>query len=265
MVSLCTSNQDIDKIKHLIRTKSNHTYLEKFIPEPIIDIDKILILYHIYNHISIPESQKRQYITTIMLIQIALDTHELVPTQPETQKDETEKQLSVLAGDYYSGLYYLLLSELEEIEMIQILATSIKQINEYKMKLYYREVTSLEDLKFTIKKIESLLFSNVASYLNEPIIVPIIEEWLLINKMIIEKELILQESESPLFDFIMHRSTESRYTSAVKIIEHEIVQSVRILEDLLNDTPLHLRGLKAHIKEVLAKKLYKSTSMAEEG
>src|SRR5690625_4710701 len=117
----------------MIEDKIRHSYLEKFIQKPLIDIDKLLILYYIYKDIEIPSNKKQQYITTIMLVQIALDTHELIPSNGSNTMTKTEKQLSVLAGDYFSGLYYLILAEIEDIEMIEILATAIKKINEHKM------------------------------------------------------------------------------------------------------------------------------------
>lgn len=267
MVSLCTPNQDLYNIKHLIRKKSSHSFIEKYINKPVIDMEKVIILHHIYNHINISNTKKQQYITTIMLIQIALDTHERVPVQTKTKQDDQAKQLAVLAGDYYSGLYYLLLSELEDVEMIQVLANAIKHINEYKVSLYYKEADSLEQLMHLIKKIESLLFTNVASYLNEPIIVPMIEEWLLLNRIVKEKELILQKKDCLFINNIKNISLGTRYRSIIDTVDHEIALTVHKLKSLLNDTPLHLIGLKSYISEGLMKQIYKtkSQSMVEEG
>src|SRR5699024_11653277 len=110
---------------------------------------------------------KQQHMTSIMLVQIALDTHEKIPNQhQEWVMNETEKQLSVLAGEYYSGLYYLLLSEIEDINMIKTLATAIQQINEQKMKLFYEDVASFEALMSTIRSLETSLFPGVARMMN---------------------------------------------------------------------------------------------------
>lgn len=264
---MCTSKQDIYNIKQLIRTKCKHPFIEKYIDQPMIDLEKVMLIHHIYNHINISEEQKRQYMTTIMLIEIALETHEHVPIQTESKRDEIEKQLTVLAGDYYSGLYYLLLSELEDIDMIQVLANAIKYINEYKMTLYYKEVDSLEQLKLTIKKIESLLFTNVASYLNESMIIPVIEEWLLLNRLVKERGLILQKKDSIFIRYMNNNMTNNQYHSTIDLVDREIASTVHTLKNLLNDIPLHLIGLKTDILESLMKKMYKtkSPSMVEEG
>ena len=70
----------------------------------------------------------------------------------------------LLAGDYYSGLYYLLLSEIEDIQMIKTLATAIQQINEQKMKLFYEDVSSIDELMETMKAIETSIIYRSCSF-----------------------------------------------------------------------------------------------------
>lgn len=267
MVLLCTLNQEIANTKQFIKVKSKHQFIEKYIKEPTIDMEKLTMLHHIYNHINLPISKKQQYITTIMLIQIALDTHEHVPSQTNNKTENTAKQLAVLAGDYYSVLYYLLLSELEDVEMVQVLASAIKQINEFKMKLYYQEIKSIKALKLTVKNIESLLFTNTASHLDESFIIPVIEEWFLLNRLVREKECFLQNKDNPFIRFVKSDVPKQCYNSKVDLIEEEISITVHTLQNLLNDIPIHLIGLKSYITDSLMKKIYKtkSPSMVEEG
>lgn len=226
-------------------------------------MEKVTVLNHLYHHQDMSVAHKQRYMLTIMLIQIALDTHEDVPITTETKQDNVEKQLSVLAGDYYSGLYYLYLSKLEDIEMTHMLANTIKQINEYKMSLYYKEVDSFEQLKTITKKIESLLFTNTATYLNEKFIVLILEQWFLLNRLMKERELLLNKKNSLFLDCINETMISNRYPSKIHILDHVIDQTTYELKDLLNDMPLHLIGLKSHISNSLMKKPY--ASLVEEG
>src|SRR5699024_4496077 len=153
-------NFDSNELKDNLIKNMRHPYVEKYIQKPFIDDEKISILYELYKQVDLPMDVKKQSITTILLVQIALDTHELIPVADTNQMSESEIQLSVLAGDYYSGLYYLLLAEMEDIDMIRILANSIKQINEYKMNLFYGDATTLDVLFEEIKQTEALLFTN---------------------------------------------------------------------------------------------------------
>src|SRR5699024_11828541 len=108
--------------------------------------DKIIFQADVNKHMDMKDTKKKQIILTVMLVQCALDTHELVPVNNDSMLSKTEKQLAVLAGDYYSGLYYALLAEHGQIRMIQILANAIKQINEYKMNIYYGEANDINEL-----------------------------------------------------------------------------------------------------------------------
>src|SRR5699024_10495241 len=97
------------------------------------------------------------YATTIMLIQIALDTHEKVT---DTQTTRIYKQLTVLAGDYFSGWYYYLLSESRDIQLIGILAEGIREINEKKIQLYFGTCHSFDEVMNLVKDIEILFLQK---------------------------------------------------------------------------------------------------------
>src|SRR5699024_12275108 len=112
--------------------------------------------------------QKERYIITTMLVQLALDTHDKVSVDDilETRtKSQIPNQLTVLAGDYYSGLYYFLLSEIDDFELIHVLATALKEINEQQMNLYYTERLSSEEFIYIIKSIETLISTHVTDHL----------------------------------------------------------------------------------------------------
>jgi len=160
-----TISTNTNDLKYMIEKKLQHPYVEKFVQKPFVDTDKLELLEYMYNQIQLPITIKHQHILTIMLVQIALDTHEQIPNEnQDSLMNETEKQLSVLAGDYYSGLYYLLLSELEEVSMIQVLASAIRKINEHKMVVFYEDIQSTHELLHVISQIESTLFTDVALY-----------------------------------------------------------------------------------------------------
>lgn len=189
-----TINKELKELKYSIEQKLQYSYVEQFVRKPFVDEDKLEILHYIYQSVQLPTYIKQQQMITIMLAQIALDTHDRIPndTQDETMSG-TEKQLSVLAGDYYSGLYYLLLAEIKEVNLIQTLATSIRKINENKMSLFHEDYQSVSDLFYLLTEIESEMFTNVAKYFNhEPVVIDIIRDILFINRINYEQQ---KESE----------------------------------------------------------------------
>lgn len=144
----------------------NHAYLEKHMKKPFVDSKKIGMLRYIFEDLNIEEQKKLDLIIAVLLVQIALDTHELVPVKPQTQSAVMNRQLTVLAGDFYSGLYYELLAKSGEVSFIQTLASAIKKINEAKMVLYHENISSWDELLTVIKEIETTLYTKVANSLN---------------------------------------------------------------------------------------------------
>lgn len=68
----------------------------------------------------------------VSLAQLGLDTHELVDGNGETRK----RQMTVLAGDYFSSRFYQALSLTEDVRSISLISQSICEVNRMKMNLY---------------------------------------------------------------------------------------------------------------------------------
>jgi heptaprenyl diphosphate synthase len=136
-----------------------------------------------------------------MLIQIALDTHEQISNKKIVGISQIKsRQLTVLAGDYYSGLYYKLLADSEDIFMIKVLAEGIKEINEHKITLFQQEFSSVENLMSSIKIIESSLLAKVIDYFQANVWSEITANLLLFKRLLHEKRRYIQTGHSHLFD-----------------------------------------------------------------
>lgn len=268
MIAVDTANIEVKEMKALIVDRIKHTFLDKYIKKPVIDEDKLIILTGIINSTSMSISKKKSYIITTMLVQIALDTHELIPASDDHSEDETAqtvKQLTVLAGDYFSGLYYLLLSEVEDFDMIRILASAIKEINEYKMKLYYKEVESFDDFVGIVAKLESLLIIRVAEHVDSSIKHAITGELIITSKLIKEKINIQRKGPSPIVDNWLKHSTTSSYSSVLNTVETIIEKNVIQIESYLSETPNHLPIFKTQVSYILNELMYNKAAVAGEG
>jgi len=257
-----TISMESNELKHSIEKKIQHPYVEKFVKKPFIDEDKLDILIYIYQDVPIPIQMKQQHIITIMLVQMALDTHEHIPNDHQDwMMSETERQLSVLAGDYYSGLYYLLLSELEEVNMIQVLASSIRKMNEYKMILFYEEAESVQEFIEVISQLEASLYTEVASYLGlDQQIVAIIQNVLLLNRLQREQN----ETNGIIPTFIANNSYELDAQDNVNDRMNNMIQREKAqLENMLLQLPYHNIQFENEIRAKFS--LSYNTSIAEEG
>ena len=68
-----------------------------------------------------------------------LDTHDDVSNTLEDENSMKTRQFTILAGDYYSGLYYKVLAEVCNTEMIKKLSEGVKTINEHKVTIYHKK------------------------------------------------------------------------------------------------------------------------------
>ena len=137
------------------------------------------------------------YAMTTMLVQIALDTHEHISNAPI---DEKNRQLTVLAGDYYSGLYYKLLAETEDNLMIKELSKGIKEVNEHKISVYRKESRGIDELMTSIKRIESSLITRFSKYFKVDLWNEIIANLFFMKRLLRKRTYLLILEVQPLFD-----------------------------------------------------------------
>ncbi|APC65584.1 MULTISPECIES: heptaprenyl diphosphate synthase component 1 [Salimicrobium] len=163
-------NSRITYYKEQISSYAYHPYLSKHIGEPAIDERKMKTYIHLFDHLPERKDMHDNYLLSVMFVQMALDTHDFVTVDNSNKEvDEVRKrQLTVLAGDFYSGLYYHLLSLINDLDFIQVLAKTIREVNEQKVRLYYGKHDSLTSYVQTYKNVETLLAYNVWCHFMPP-------------------------------------------------------------------------------------------------
>ncbi|HGO9418444.1 heptaprenyl diphosphate synthase component 1 [Bacillus thuringiensis] len=188
-------------IKEKLMEKLRHPYFINYIEEPFIDEEKIALLYGALKSANLHIEQIEHYVVTIMLVQIALDTHERVSNKAGEEEIEFHKcrQLTVLAGDYYSGLYYYLLSMNRDIVLIRALAEGIKEINEHKIMLYQKAHETTDDIMKSIVMIESALLQKTCDHFHLSHWKPFITYVLGGNRLQKEIQLYADKQHSPVF------------------------------------------------------------------
>ncbi|MDP4155050.1 MAG: heptaprenyl diphosphate synthase component 1 [Bacillota bacterium] len=201
MIRLQDMCQRLSEVKGRIEQKVLHPYLMKFIKTPYIDEDKLLLLISIMDQLELSDKQRENYALATMLIQIALDTHEQISNEKINGNPQiTSRQLTVLAGDYYSGLYYKLLADSEDIFMINVLAGGIKEVNEHKISVFQQEFDGIEKLMASIKTIESSLITKIIDYFQVHVWYEIVSNILLVKRLLSEKNRYSQTGCSQLFE-----------------------------------------------------------------
>jgi heptaprenyl diphosphate synthase len=191
-----TLEEQIKQIKNHIKKKTQHPYLDQYISKPVIDDDKITFLILMFrengNYTNIPH-----YVTAIMIMQMALDMHDIVGIETLPQAKNRPRQLTVLAGDYYSSQYYCMLTEKQAFSMIRILSDGIRYLNEEKVDLF-RGKWHWDQLIAHMKRIETSLIMELADFLNLSHWLPLITAYFTHKRLLSEKRL-LENGEGSIF------------------------------------------------------------------
>jgi heptaprenyl diphosphate synthase len=197
VINLEDIRQKLTDIKAQVEKRVLDSYLLQYIETPIIDDDKLLILISIMDQLELSFEKTQNFALSAMLIQIALDTHEHIN---HSSQDEKSRQLTVLAGDYFSGLYYKFLAESEDIGMIRALSHGVKQVNEHKVSMYHGVTRDVEKILNDVMIIESSLILKVAEYLKADFWNELIANFLLFKRLLTEKSKLLRDGQSVVFD-----------------------------------------------------------------
>ena len=188
----------MELVKRKITEKTSHTYLQKHISNPAIDDNKLLLTISLLLQTKLNKAEIITYATTITLVQIALDTHELVTNDRMQSGNETSRQLTVLAGDLYSGQYYKILADVEDLKMLRYLAEGIKDVNENKIYFYHHNANNIDQVINSVKNIEASLLKKLIHYFDLKEWNSFVEEFLFLNRLEIEKASYIDFSQSIL-------------------------------------------------------------------
>ncbi|WP_409306033.1 heptaprenyl diphosphate synthase component 1 [Peribacillus sp. SCS-155] len=271
-------NTSLTELKELIKTSAFHPFLNEFLEVPKIDEDKLLLLLSLFNQLEITDEQRKTYILSTMLIQMALDIHENVNNLELEGKDENEQkdlQLTVLAGDFYSGLYYQLLSRVGNISLVRVLASAIKDINEHKILLYQKSMDELASVMDSIRKIEASLILHVADWFNLAGWKEISTELLLLNRLYTEKVQYMESGQSIIFEILKKISfpkkdknvalSKEQIDFLLNKLDQCILYAQNSVKNALEQMPLQNCMLRSRISSVLDITAVTANSLAEEG
>ncbi|WP_282155658.1 heptaprenyl diphosphate synthase component 1 [Cytobacillus gottheilii] len=271
MQKLTTNLADV---KSQIHEHVKHSYLFKYINEPVIDEDKLLLFTSIFSLYDLPKMQAEQYAVTAMLVQIALDTHELVENGELNAELHKSRQLTILAGTYYSGLYYKILSSIEDVGMIRTLAEGIKEVNEHKISVYRKDSKSIKTLMDSVKKIESALFERVLTYFNSENLQCFTANILFYKKLLMERDRFFKEKPSIVFEALgelvfpeadLQNSSLDYRDELISVADSYIENTRQEIEKLYKQIPYMNSSLQQKIQAMIDYDTHKVKSFAEEG
>lgn len=187
MVTLSQFDTTVQEIKRSFYHLIKHPYLDLYLADPEVDEDKIRFLYAMLQNV-LPNKDVELYTISTLLVQAALDVHEEINLHNITETFERRKgQLEILAGDYYSSLYYYLLAKNSQLPMIQVFSHTIQEINEFKMNIYLSPDLTFDEAKKNIILIESILLQKIAAHFDLDGWDGVLENYFFLKRILHEK------------------------------------------------------------------------------
>jgi heptaprenyl diphosphate synthase len=262
MVSMSQFDDKVKEIKKSFYSLTKHLYLQSYIDEPKIDEDRVRFLYAMMQK-KLSNNEAKMFTISALLVQAFLDVHDGVSVQPiYSDRLRKNRQLTVLAGDYYVGLHYYLLAEKQQLPMIRVFSQSIQEINEYKLNLYDSDDLPYEEIQKNASQIESVLLQNMADYFEQTNWKGVMKDFFYLKRLLIEKAEWLEGKTSPIIKAIIKETKNA--SDELKCIE-EKVEDVK--DRLLTNSKALLsfeRFVIEHVDELIRRTSFQKI-VAEEG
>lgn len=143
----------IDDMKQAV----HHPLLEKNIGE--VKLDRLKAFFLLLPKLNDERWTEPKHTAAIAVgaVHIAFDAHDSIDERDATS---TGQQLTVLSGDYFSGIHYRLLASLPHFGFIRTLSETIGQINETKANFHKSPPIGSEQLIEAVRTIEADCITN---------------------------------------------------------------------------------------------------------
>lgn len=121
---------------------THHPYANKYVNYPDVDLFQLHYNYLFLQSQQCNPERLKAFCVCQILLQLGLDSHDKITVDNvEGDHDIKVRQLTILAGDYFSSYYYYYLAKHGHIDLIQPFSKAIQEINEYKMRLHHSHIT----------------------------------------------------------------------------------------------------------------------------
>ncbi|RCX23252.1 heptaprenyl diphosphate synthase [Fontibacillus phaseoli] len=128
-----------DRITELAKKYVEYDMISTHTELPEFPVPRVRLLYTFLKHREHAASRSAEACSlAAFLVQLGLDTHDRIDVG-DTRKEEKamrSRQLKVLAGDYFSSVFYELLAQKEEIGTVSRMSAAICEVNRIKVRLY---------------------------------------------------------------------------------------------------------------------------------
>ncbi|EMG29122.1 hypothetical protein X560_0134 [Listeria fleischmannii 1991] len=155
----------LKEVERLVHEKSAYEFLKDNFYGPETDKDQMFWLNESIRGSELAETDKYRIITATLYVILAHDTHEMIDEDKDGRNVSRKgRELTVLAGDYYSALYYRTMAELGMTQLLAALQKGVQKTNTAKTNIYQLHVVTDDDYMRELRASSSAIFSEFATY-----------------------------------------------------------------------------------------------------
>ncbi|MFJ7731118.1 heptaprenyl diphosphate synthase component 1 [Lysinibacillus sp. NPDC097231] len=233
----------IAQLKTEIFMDVRHRTLQKYTGVPVLDENQLFYLLVPFLNGEEWQQEQREAAITVGIVYAALSAHDHIKELDATSK---EQQLTVLAGDFYSGRYYEILAMSGNVALIRNLSQGIIARCENQIKVYEATNRSVEQWFASMSNIESGLISKFFELYSFGTYIPIMEKSLLILRL--EREWsAYQRGQVSLMGGALEESARHAGATYNSVIQDKIVQLKTELLQVIDDASF----LQSDVKQAL--------------
>ncbi|MBL3729174.1 heptaprenyl diphosphate synthase component 1 [Lysinibacillus sp. HST-98] len=242
----------IAQLKTEIFMDVRHRTLQKYTGVPVLDENQLFYLLIPFLNGEEWQQEQQEAAISVGIVYAALAAHDHIKELDATSK---EQQLTVLAGDFYSGRYYEILAMSGNVALIRNLSQGIVARCENQIKVYENKQRTMEQWYTSMSTIESGLIAQFFDLYSFSEYIPLIEKSLLILRL--EKEwTAYQRGQMSLMGKALEESVRRNGATFNSVIQGKIVHLKTELSQIINQASFLQRDIKqalhAHVEASIA-------------
>ncbi|AHI56445.1 heptaprenyl diphosphate synthase component 1 [Listeria ivanovii] len=181
----------LKEVEQLVHEQAVYQYLQENNEGGQMDKDQMLFLHEAISGSDLTDVAAYRVVSATLYMILAHDTHEKIDEPGDiVQLTRKEQELTVLAGDFYSALYYQTLAELEMIPLLRALQSGVQETNTAKTNIYQLHVATDEEYLTQLTLTNAAIFAKFAKYfMNDETFISLGCQFFLLKRLQMERDL----------------------------------------------------------------------------
>lgn len=222
-------SEAIETLQSTIFMHVRHRTLKQYTGEPILRAPQLFFIQLPFLMGMARDHQSEISAVTVGIVHASLEEHDKIKEQEATSK---EQQLTVLSGDYYSGRYYQLLAQSENILLIQKLSQAIVKRCEQQITVYEGKQRPFTEWVTSLQVIQTELITQYYTVIGFERFVPLMQETLTIVRLQDELHnmqqgrgsrfsdvMITSLNEAETIDYVMQQEIQARQAKVQTLLQ----------------------------------------------